>query len=74
VLSIATLGTRGFDVNDPTPKYQFHSLPGQFNGLQLVSYLYVAYKKIAPGQDIGFDLSAEYKAALGLQARSPESD
>jgi len=30
---------------------------------------YVAFKKFAPEQDIGFDLSKEYKSALNLFER-----
>lgn len=42
------------------------SLPGEFSGLHLLSIQYVAFKKIAPGQNIGFDLGAEYEAAMKL--------
>jgi hypothetical protein len=66
---IAILGTRGIDVNDPTPKYKLQSLPGQFSGLHLLSLEYVAFKKFAPDQDIGFDLSGEYQAAISLYER-----
>ncbi|GAI62461.1 unnamed protein product, partial [marine sediment metagenome] len=34
--------------------------------LQLVSYMYAGFKKIAPDQDIGVDLSDEYNMALKL--------
>jgi hypothetical protein len=64
------LGSKGLDPNESTPRCQLRSLPGQFSGLQRVSYLYVALKKIAPDQDIGFDLSAKYEAALALYGRS----
>ena len=33
------------------------SLTNSFSGLQLVCLMYVAFKQIAPGQDVGFDLS-----------------
>ena len=65
---IAALGQRGLDVNDPASKYTLKSLPGSFSGLHLVSMMYVAFKQIAPGQDIGFDLSREYEAAQSLHA------
>jgi hypothetical protein len=66
---LAMLGSKGLDPNDATPRRcQLRSLPGQFSGLQRVSYLYVALKKVAPDQDIGFDLSAEYEAAQALYA------
>ena len=63
---IAMRGQRGFDFNDSTQKYQFQSLPGKFSGLQALSYMYVAFKYLAPGQDIGFDLSKEYDAAKSM--------
>jgi tetratricopeptide (TPR) repeat protein len=63
---IALRGRSGFDVNNPDKKYTIHSLPGIFTGLQLVSYMYVGFKKIAADQDIGFDLSQEYKMASQL--------
>jgi hypothetical protein len=63
---IALLGTRGLDINDSTKKYTLRSLPGKFSGLHLLCFEYVAFKQIVPGQDIGFDLSAEYGSALSL--------
>jgi tetratricopeptide (TPR) repeat protein len=63
---IAMLGTKGLDVNDPTPKYQIRTLPGTFSGLHLVCYEYAAFKEFAPEMDIGFDLSAEYRSARAL--------
>jgi len=63
---IAMLGTRGIDVNNPDSRYTLKTLPGQFSGLHLLSIEYVAFKKFAPAQDIGFDLAAEYKMALTL--------
>jgi Flp pilus assembly protein TadD len=63
---IAMLGTRGIDVNNPESSYTLKNLPGEFSGLHLLSIQYVAFKKIAPEQNIGFDLSAEYQAALKL--------
>ena len=63
---IAMLGTRGIDVNNPESRYTLKNLPGEFSGLHLLSIQYVAFKKIAPEQNIGFDLSAEYQAAMKL--------
>lgn len=68
---IAMLGTRGLDVNDSTPKYTLHSLPGKFSGLHLVSIEYVAFKQLMPAQDIGFDLSKEYRMAISLFEKNP---
>lgn len=63
---ISLKGRSGFDVNNPDKKYTINSLPGEFTGLKLVSYMYVGFKKIAPDQDIGIDLSQEYAMALQL--------
>lgn len=63
---IAMLGRSGFDINNPDKTYTIHSLPGVFTGLQLVSYMYVGFKQIAPEQNVGVDLSSEYEAAINL--------
>jgi tetratricopeptide (TPR) repeat protein len=63
---IALKGRSGLDTNDPSPKYQLISLSGNFSGLNLVCYMYVGFKIIALGQDIGFDLSKEYEAAKNI--------
>jgi len=63
---IALKGRGGLDINNPDKKYTLNSLPGIFTGLQLVSYMYVGFKKIAPDQDIGVDLSQEYAMAMKL--------
>jgi len=68
-LEIALLGTHGIDVNNPDSHYTLKSLPGEFSGLHLLSLQYVAFKKIAPEQNIGFDLSSEYQTALKLFKR-----
>ena len=62
-MEIATEGRSGFDVNTPTKQYQLKTLPGEFSGLEMVCYLYVVMQMMAPGTDIGFDLSREYEAA-----------
>jgi tetratricopeptide (TPR) repeat protein len=63
---ISMKGRQGLDVNNPDKKYMLDSMDGSFTGLQLVSYMYVGFKMIDPKQDIGLDLSEEYKQALGL--------
>jgi tetratricopeptide (TPR) repeat protein len=60
---IAILGRSGFDVNNPAKRYQLKSMEGDFSGLQLVCHMYVAFQMIAPGADVGFDLSREYEMA-----------
>ena len=63
---IAMLGRTGLDVNHPDRKYRLKSLPGDFSGLQLVSYMYVGFKLLSPEIDIGFDLAKEYETAKRL--------
>jgi len=73
VFEIALLGRAGLDVNEPAKKYALKSLPGRpFSGLQLVSMMYVGFKRIDPSADVGFDLSKEYEQALALhRAKQP---
>ncbi len=66
---IALLGRNGLDINDPAQKYTLKSLPGMFSGLQLVSYMYVGMRQLAPDKDPGIDLSKEYESALQLHKR-----
>ena len=63
---IAILGMRGLDINDPTKKYTLKSLPGDFSGLHLVSIMYAAFQRTAPGTDVGIDLSREYAQAKAI--------
>jgi hypothetical protein len=65
---IALLGRSGLDINNPDSKYTLKSLPGKFSGLQLVSYMYVGMKELAPDSDPGIDLSREYEQARNLSA------
>jgi len=65
-VEIGLRGTRGIDVNSAEEQYTLRSLEGNFSGLYLVCLQYVAFQKIAPEQNIGFDLSGEYQAALNL--------
>ncbi len=65
-MELSLLGRTGLNINSLDKKYTLKSLPGEFTAMQLVSHLYVAIQKIAPGQDIGIDLSREYEAALTM--------
>ena len=67
---IAMLGRNGLDINDPTQKYTLKSMPGKFSGLQLVSYMYVGMRQLAPEMNPGIDLSKEYAAAMQMRERS----
>ena len=63
---IGIKGQQGLDINNPSKKYTLDSLNGTFTGLQLVSYMYVGFKRISPDMDVGIDLSEEYSAACRL--------
>ena len=65
---IAMLGQQGLDVNSPDPKYTLRSLPGNFSGTHLMSIMCVGFQQIAPGKDIGFDLSQECATAKQMFA------
>jgi tetratricopeptide (TPR) repeat protein len=68
-MEIALLGRQGLDTNDPTPKYKLRSMPGDFTGLHLVSFLYVGFEQVNPGHDVGFDLSEEYETARQMYSK-----
>jgi hypothetical protein len=65
-IELAMVGQNGFGVHDPSRRYRVKGLEGEFSGLAMVSYLYVAMQRMAPGTDIGFDLAAEYAEAQSL--------
>ena len=63
---IALKGQQGLDINNPAKKYTLDSLQGTFTGLQLVSYMYVGFRRVASGMDVGIDLSDEFNMALNF--------
>lgn len=63
VSEIALLGRHGLDPHDPERQHSLDSMTGSFSGLQLICFLYAGTKRVAPEQDIGFDLSSEYDVA-----------
>ena len=63
---IAMLGRDGLNINNPEKKYTLKSMPGEFTGMQLISYMYVGLKQMDPNLDPGIDLENEYKTALDL--------
>jgi tetratricopeptide (TPR) repeat protein len=65
-LEIAMAGRDGFAVHDPNRRYCVKGLDGEFSGLAMVCFLYVAMRRIAPGTNIGFDLAAEYEQAKSI--------
>ena len=60
---LAMIGNRGLNINDPTTKHQFQTWPGEYTGLQLISFMYAAFQQFAPSTDLGIDLSREYQIA-----------
>jgi len=66
---IAMLGSRGLDVNDSAEQYTLQSIPGKFSGLHLLCIEYVGFQIIEPSLDLGFDLSAEYEAAVSMHQK-----
>lgn len=62
-LEIAMAGRNGFAVHDPGSRYRIKGLDGEFSGLAMVCFLYVAMQRIAPGTNIGFDVAKEYEQA-----------
>lgn len=66
VFELTLLGRGGLDTNSPEKKYTLKRLPGKFSGLELVCMMYVGLQQVAPGTDIGFDLSREYEVAKGM--------
>ncbi len=63
---IAMLGRNGLDIDNPERKYTLKSLPGEFSGLQLVSYMFVGLKQLDPKLDPGINFEDEYKMALKM--------
>jgi Flp pilus assembly protein TadD len=62
-LELAMAGRDGFAVHNPDKRYRVKGLDGEFSGLAMVSFLYVAMQSVAPGAAVGFDLAAEYEQA-----------
>jgi tetratricopeptide (TPR) repeat protein len=65
-METATIGQSGLEVNNPDKTYQLRTLPGNYSGLNVVCILHTAIQKVAPGNNSGFDVQAEYEEALKL--------
>ena len=63
VSEIALLRRYGLDPHDVEKKHALGSMGGRFSELQLICFLYVGMRRVAPDKDIGFDLSSEYDVA-----------
>lgn len=57
------LGNKGLSINDMTRKHRLQFWPGEYTGLQLISFMYAAFQQFAPSTDLGIDLSREYQIA-----------
>ena len=70
-LELAMAARSGFAVHKPESRYHIKGLEGEFSGLAMVCFLYVAMQRMAPGTDLGFDLAAEYEQAKKMFNASP---
>ncbi|MBZ0181766.1 MAG: hypothetical protein K8F60_04865 [Melioribacteraceae bacterium] len=64
---IAMLGTTGIDPNNSEKKLHLASIPNkEFTGLQLLAYMFVAWKEIDASKDLGLNFEKEYQTALKM--------
>ena len=67
---IGLLGRQGIDPSNHDKKYTLKSIPGkEFTGLQLLAYMYSAFKVIDPFLDTGLEFKKEYEAAKKLHEK-----
>jgi hypothetical protein len=67
---IGMAGTDGIDYASSEDRYTLRALPGRrFSGLQLLSMMYVGFKRIDPGLSTGIPLDSEYGQALKMFER-----
>jgi hypothetical protein len=63
----AMVGRNGLGFTSSEKRYTLAAFPGErFSGLQMMCFMYAGFQRINPSLDLGFDLSAEYQAALQL--------
>lgn len=63
---IALLGRDGLDIAGSDKKYSLRTMPGRFSGLELLAWMFVGMKQLAPDADPGIDLRQEYALAFDL--------
>jgi hypothetical protein len=64
---IALLGQTGLDYSASERQYSLRFLPGEsFSGLQLMSLMYVGFKKVQPDVDTGLPFDDAYAQALSM--------
>ena len=67
-------GRNGFDVHNPNSRYQVRGLEASFSGLAITCYLYAAMQAIAPGTNIGMDLSHRSMRWPGRCSAAPNGE
>jgi hypothetical protein len=61
------LGTSGIDYTKADRRYSLKALSGeQFSGLQLLTFMYVGFKKIDTTVNTGLDFEDAYQTAIKL--------
>ena len=69
-VEIGLLGRHGIDPENHDKKYILKSIPDkEFNGLQLLAYMYTAFQVIDPFLDTGMNFKKEYEAAKKLHEK-----
>ena len=63
---IALLGRDGLDIAAPDKKYSLRSMPGKFSGIELLAWLFVGMKDLAPEADPGIEMQREYDIAMDM--------
>jgi len=64
---IGLLGQKGIDHENMEQRYYLKSIPDkEFTGLQILSYMYVAFQFIDPTLEMGLNFNKEFEAAKGL--------
>lgn len=69
VMEIALLGRNGLEINKPAVRYTLENLPGDFSGLELLSYMHVGFRMFEPKGDAGTGLDREYEVANRLHGK-----
>ena len=69
---IGLLGSTGIDFTTGDRRYSLKSIPNeQFSGLQLLTLMYVGFKKLDSSVDTGLDFEVAYKSALAFYREKP---
>ncbi len=64
---VGITGMEGIDYADSEKQYTLKAFPGEiFSGLQMLCFMYVAFKRIDPSLDTGVDLEDAYVLAMKM--------